>query len=244
MLALNISPATETTLPRVSRYRVWSQPELRSHSLAAVSGERLYLAASARQLPLHLPPIAADIEFERSLGTAVQAIDLNSIQRLTLDLTSNTVEIATRARDDELLQHSVHFTTSESADTFFTRLWQRLGSNVTLVPYSPGTWRLMRLPCMLLFGVLFITAIIVAAWSVLEDLDPQATAWLSTPWICAMGGMAAAAVQVWLYRRLTTPPTTLELIRAKGGSRAEGRMCGTVPADSRVNASAGEPRVA
>jgi hypothetical protein len=34
--------------------------------------------------------------------------------------------------------------------------------------------------------------------------------------VCALGGAVAAASQVWLYRRLTTPPASLELVRSDG----------------------------
>jgi hypothetical protein len=46
--------------------------------------------------------------------------------------------------------------------------------------------------------------------SVLE----RALGWMDWRGVCALGGIAAAATQVWLYRRLTRPPVALELTRA------------------------------
>ena len=38
--------------------------------------------------------------------------------------------------------------------------------------------------------------------------------WMDWRAVCACGGAAAAASQVWLYRRVTQPPTKLEVIRS------------------------------
>ena len=39
-----------------------------------------------------------------------------------------------------------------------------------------------------------------------------ALAWLDWRAVCGLGGIAAAVIQVWLYRRLTQPPVSLELL--------------------------------
>jgi hypothetical protein len=106
------------------------------------------------------------------------------------------------------------------------------------VPYQRDWWALARAPLAILGIVLVATAILAMALSIHDELGAGHAAasvtvpgddrpvlvskatlgtlagWLDWRVVCGAGGVAAAAVQVWLYRRLTTPPVSLELARA------------------------------
>jgi hypothetical protein len=213
MLKLNFAPTTETVLPGINRFRVWTHPDICSHSLAALSLERLYLAALDQPLPMNLTDGAVDIEFDNFLGLATNTVEFTSIKKINLCLITNTVEITAVTGHREPLQVALTFATPMSADSFFTRLWHRLGDNLTLKPYSQLTGNVIRIPLSVLLGALVITALLVGTLSVMEDISPDLGAGLSWQVVCALGGIATAIGQVWLYRRLTTPPVNLELIR-------------------------------
>src|SRR5207253_8231765 len=101
-------------------------------------------------------------------------------------------------------------------------------------------WSLARGPLALLLGALVVTAVLALVLNVFEDMaSARAASQVSTPglgelgskmnlpkspleallgwldWrvVCGLGGVAASLSQVWLYRRFTTPPASLELIR-------------------------------
>lgn len=216
MLALNFAPPPETTLPGVTRRRVWAHPELCSHSLCVLTFDRLYLAPLAGSpKPETVGAVEAGADLDLLLGPLTTVLDLDAVRQLKLDLLTNTVVIEYAGRGDTTRRVVVTFATPEAADMCFTRLWRRLGMDFTLSPYARDTWSLVRGPLLLLLGILLMTALAVAAISLFEDAGPQPTATTGFSWktVCALGGIAAAASQVWLYRRLTTPPVALELVR-------------------------------
>ena len=164
------------------------------------------------------PPETTRTEVEADLDTLVgpeaTAFDQANIRRLRLDLLTNAVvvEYAGEMGTDRL---TIPFATAEAADAYFTRLWRRLGDSFALAPHSRDTWSLVRGPLLLLLGVLVIVAVCVGALSVIEDAGPRPVA-IGFDWkmVCALGGTVAALSQVWLYRRITSPPVALELIRS------------------------------
>jgi hypothetical protein len=203
MPGLKVAPPPETPFPGTSPRRRWAHPELRSHALLVLNFDRLYLAPSDGEFD-------AGNDLNELLDPSATVIDLADVRRLKLDLMSNTVVIE---HSGEWL--AVTFATPEAADACFARLWRQLGDGFSLAPYSRDTWSLVRGPLLLLLGVLAAVAVCVAALSVLEDAGPERPA-VGFDWktICAVGGVIAAASQVWLYRRLTTPPVALELVRS------------------------------
>lgn len=238
MPVLHASPIA-TAAPN-QRRRLWKQAELRSHSLVVLTADQLRLA------PLSGPPraeIIAAIEsggdLDDLLGPLATALELSAIRRVNLDLLANTVVIDYQGAGRGLSRLTIVFSTSESADACFTRLWRRLGQHCELLPYQRDRWALARTPLLALAGVMLLTLTLVTGLSVLEEshahperlvnssaagehaaptnIYPDAPAivprWFDWRFACGLGGIAAALVQIWLYRRLTQPPTVLELAR-------------------------------
>lgn len=211
--------ALETTAPGVNRRRTWAHPELASHSLLVLTFERLHLA------PLAGPPkpevvaaVEAGADLDAVLGPLAVVIDLVAVRRLHLDLDANTIVVEYAGAGLGTSRVRVTFATPEAADACFTKVWRRLGDGLRLTPHRPGGWALARGPLILLAGALLVTAAVVSVLSVVEDTASGRgpgvlPAWLGWKTVCGLGGAAAAASQVWLYRRLTTPPAGLELVR-------------------------------
>jgi hypothetical protein len=146
-----------------------------------------------------------------------------------LDLVGNslTIEYATSGPGKSCVR--ITFATAEAADACFTKIWRRLGEGYQLAPYQRDTWNTVRAPVLLLGLILFVTAGVSALASLHEDralpgphVEAVAPAgaerrnvldWLSWKVVCGLGGAAAAGSQVWLYRRLTTPPVALDLVK-------------------------------
>jgi len=232
----------ETTLPGHTRRRVWSHPEVKSHSLVVLTFNRLHVA------PLTGTPraetrtaIESGADLDELFGPLAIVVDLAKVRRVKLDLLTNSLKIEYVNGGPGTNWLTVVFAKPETADICFTKLWRRLGNSCQLLPYQRDSWSLARTPLMLLAAVLLATAAMALALSVFEDMaSARAAAQVSTPdsgemgnkgtlprsplevvfgwldWrvVCAVGGFGAAAAQVWLYRRLTRPPVSLELIRS------------------------------
>jgi hypothetical protein len=206
---------------------MWSHPELSSHSLLALTHDRIYLAPlSGSPKSTTLAAIEAGADLDDLLGPLTTVIDLASIRYLKLDLLTNSLsfEYAGVTRKRSLLR--ITFATPKAADACFTKIWRRLGREFQLAPYARDAWHAVRGPLALLSLILVATAILAGLLSINEDMAatrhalPSRSTWVSSfdwlSWkvVCGMGGVAAACSQVWLYRRLTAPPESLELIRA------------------------------
>ncbi|MBP3958074.1 hypothetical protein J8F10_22705 [Gemmata sp. G18] len=218
--------------PGLLARRVWVHPEVKSHSLVVLTFDRL-----------HVAPLAGGAEggtarrgrgrgdLEDLLGPLAVVVELISVQHLKLDLLSNAlvVEYANGLGTSRL---TVVFAGPEAADLCFTKLWRRLGDGYKLRPYQRDPWTLARGPLVMLVGVLVATAALALTLSAFEDMaSARAVARLAadgkalpkTPleyllgwmsWrVCAAGGVAAGASQVWLYRKLTRPPVSLEVTK-------------------------------
>ncbi len=233
--------ALGAALPSVTKRRTWVHPELVSHSLVVLTLERLYLAPLVGDpKPETLAAVNAGGDLDSILGSLATTIDLVSVRRLKLDLLTNSLIIEYLGRGHETSRATITFATPEAADACFTKLWRRIGDGLQLTDYQRDSWQLARGPLMLLLAALVATAALAVVLSVFEDFESARAAnkagvtavgplgdpveipktplealigWMNWKVVCAVGGVVAAASQVWLYRRLTTPPVCLELNR-------------------------------
>lgn len=226
MPALDVYPS-DTEIPGLVKRRVWSYPELRSHSVMVLTLRRLHLAPLAGvPKPEALAAIDKGIDLEKILGPLTTVVDLDTVRRVKLDLLTNSIVIDYAAGGHAGVRATVVFKNADDADACFSKLWRRLGETFVLTPYKRPSWTLARTPLTLLFGVLVATAVLVFGLSVAEDAATARAAegvaktaldatlgWLDWKVVCGVGGVLAAGLQVWLYRRLTQPPVRLELVR-------------------------------
>src|SRR4051794_33053509 len=238
MPALN-PPAAETATHGQIRRRVWKHPELRSHSLLVLTTDQLRLTPLAGDpKPETVAAVEQGAGLDEVLDPLATVIDLSAVRRATLDLLSNSLvlEYAAGTRRTRLV---VSFATPDAADVCFTKLWRRLGDSCRLARPERDWSALARTPLAVLAAVLLLTAALAVGLHLTEDaaahgsvsvagaggpgthaplprspLDALA-GWLNWRVVCGVGGAVAAVVQVWLYRRLTQPPASLELVRAE-----------------------------
>jgi hypothetical protein len=239
MPVLNSTPL-DTTIPGHTRRRLWSHPELSSHSVLVLTFDRFYLAPLAgTPKSATLAAIEAGADLDDLLGPLTTVIDLDNIRQLRLELVANSLTIEYEGRGLKRSRVRLTFATPEAADACFTKIWRRLGDDYQLAPYKRDAWHSMRSPLALLAFILLVTAVLAGMVSIYEDmasthLSPSNHAaaglpiekveaaksywsvffgWMNWKVVCGLGGVAAACSQVWLYRRLTTPPESLELIK-------------------------------
>ena len=225
-----------TALPGGARRRAWAHPELRSHALMVLTFDRLYAAPlPGAPGPQALAAVEAGDDLDALCGPLAVVIDLISVRRVRLDLLSNALAVEYAKGGLGTARLTVVFADPEAADACYTKLWRRLGDGFTLQPDARDAWSAARAPLALLIGALLATAALALVLSVIEDTasaraaaaraapgGPKAVAkplpeallgWMDWRAVCAAGGAAAAVAQVWLYRRVTRPPATLELVR-------------------------------
>jgi hypothetical protein len=240
MLGLNSIPL-ESAPPGHARRRTWYHPELSSHTVLVLTFDRLYLAPlTGSPKPEMLAAIESGADLDALLGSLTTVIDVVAMRQLTLDLLTNSLNIEYAGNRLVKGRLRITFATPEAADACFTKMWRRLGDGFQLAPYQRDTWHSIRGPLGLLTIVLLITAVMAGLLSIHEDMaatqisarmNPTATGesavagdlsksqwdtlldWLNWKVICGLGGVGAACSQVWMYRRLTTPPVSLELIK-------------------------------
>jgi hypothetical protein len=235
MLGLNLIPC-ETSIPSHTRRRIWSHPELCSHSILVLSFDQLHatpLAGAPRAETLAAIESGADLE--AVLGPLTTVVDLDRVRRLTLDLLTNSLNIEYAGAGNGTSRLRITFASSKAADSCFTKIWRRLGEDFGLAPYGRDAWHSIRGPLALLAVTLLTTALLAALASVHEDAatshpvnsltsdgvihpSPKTRSdslldWLNWKVVCGLGGAVAACSQVWLYRRLTAPPVSLDLLR-------------------------------
>jgi hypothetical protein len=238
--ALAATPLDATLVAR-SRRRVWVHPELTSHSLLTLTADRLYLAPLAGDpKPEVVTAIEAGADLDDIFGPLAVVIDLVSVRRMDLDLLTNSLTIEYVGTGYGTARQRLTFATPEAADACFTKVWRRLGKGFELAPFRADTWSAVRAPLLLLLGALAATALLVLLLSIFADMSAAREAsrvaapglgelgvqtnipksplevllgWLDWRVVCGVGGVVAAISQVWLYRRLTTPPSSLKLIQ-------------------------------
>lgn len=234
MPTLNAPPPPETAVHGTARRRVWKYPELKSHSLLVLSLDRMHVAPLAGPpKPDTLAAVEAGADLDEVLGPLATVVDLATVRRAKLDLLANALVVEYGGRG----RLTVVFATPEAADVCFTKLWRRLGEECQLVPHARDWWALARTPLTVLALVLLVTAALALGLNLFEDAAARGSVsvagaagpgthaplprgpldavagWLDWRVVCGLGGAAAAAVQVWLYRRLTQPPAALVLVR-------------------------------
>jgi hypothetical protein len=213
-----------------SKRRVWSFPELQSHTMLALTTGELYLAPLTGEPREGLVAAAeADGNLDELFGPLATVVELASVTMAKLDLLANslTVDIA---RGRQASRITLVFATPEAADSCFSRIWRRLGPGCDLRSHRRDWRPLVKLPLFCLAVVLALTATLATVVSTANEMPAKGAATslnmpgepvLSGPlrgidwrWICAAGGAAAAATQVWLWRRVTQPPVSLEVVRS------------------------------
>ncbi|MBM3980723.1 MAG: hypothetical protein FJ304_10640 [Planctomycetes bacterium] len=230
------APSLDNTLPGATRRRVWASPDVRSHSVVVLTVERLHVAPltgapKPEIVAATVAAIAGCDDIDDLLGPFALSVDLASVRGVTLDLHTNSLIVEYAKGGTATAALTVVFATPETADACFTKLWRRLGDGYKLQPYRRDAWASARAPLTLLIGALLATMALALLLSVFEDmaaaragapdgapaspLAPLARLldWMDWRAVCALGGAAMAAAQVWLYRRLTRPPAALELYR-------------------------------
>jgi hypothetical protein len=214
-----------TQPPGFAKRRIWTAPELVSHAAAVLTQARLYL------VPGNAPPPAESVRAvetgadpAEAFGALVTVINLGSVRTVTHDLLANTVHLDALAGSGMTgtwtSRATLAFASAEPADALFTKLWRRLGDAYKLRPDRPPTSQAVQAPLAVLAGVLIATALLVIAANAAADAGPTTPAWLvpfgrlSWQVVAVAGGIAAAFVQIWMYRRLTRPPQRLELVKS------------------------------
>lgn len=209
---------SDTGIPGLTRRRVWAMPEVTSHSLIVLTLPRIYLAPSSGvPNPALVAAIDKGADVETLLGPFATVVDLVRVTRVHHDMVANRVRLEYLSPNGGTARVAMTFATAEGADALFAKIWRRLGTEFRLFPYRPEAWTLARVPGLAILGVLASTAILALARNALDDVAGQRLPWLDRlpGWqlVCGLGGAAAAALTVWLYRRLTGPPERLELAR-------------------------------
>jgi hypothetical protein len=221
MPTLKLPPAPiDTAAPGLTRRRVWQAPAVRSHALVALTFSRLYLAPANFSVPAGTAEaIQEGADLGSVLGPLATVIDLPTVRGVTHDLVTNTISIAyrptlaTRSGAIPTGQVVIQFDTHEAADEVFTKLWRRVADRVQLVQDRRPTWDLIRTPLAAIGGALAATiGLSVACLGLADAGTPDAGGFAPDwRWVCGLGGAVLAGLQVWLYRRWTTPPSKLEL---------------------------------
>ena len=236
-----VAPTTDTH-PAVpgTRRRVWAAPAVRSHGLVVLTGDRMVLSADhAPPRPEVRAAVEAGADLDDLLGSLATTVELSRVRRATLDLLRNAVTVG-YAGPSGPARVRVAFGTPDAADAFFTKLWRRLGRDFTLRPYRRDAWTQAAAPLGLLAAVLLVTTVLAVTISGFDSFAadrpvgavsvPAAGAlgspgdgsesalerwlgWMDWRVVCGLGGAAAAGTQVWLYRRLSTPPSRLDVAR-------------------------------
>jgi hypothetical protein len=226
-LAVPAAPV-DTCPPGTTRRRVWQAPAVRSHALLALTYTRLYLApAGPPPRPETVAAILDGANLDDTFGPLAVAIDLAAVSRVYLDLTSNALVIEydpTRGRPGSgvvgrkpRVEVALAFADHATADEVYTKVWRRLGPNFDLKTHGTATAESARRPLTVMAAVLAATAATALASALVSDLtDPPdlLAAFAALDWrvVCGLGGAVLAGLQLWLYRRLTAPPTALELV--------------------------------
>ncbi len=230
MMATVARPASpvDATIPGRTRRRVWSAPAVTSHSLLALTFQKLHLAPAGSDVrPDTVPAIQNGGDLDAIFGPFGTVVDLASVTWVRFDLLKNSLTLeypqgagsgAIRSRGGKACaQVVIGFADHETADEVYTKIWRRLGDRVELKPYRRHLRELGRLPLAIMAGVLFATALLAVAANVSADGargDGGLLAGLRRldwRWVCGTGGAVLALLQVRVYRTFTKPPTHLEL---------------------------------
>ncbi len=212
----NAASPSNTTIPGLAQRRVWKAPEVTSHSLVVLTLPRLYLT------PMTGSPkteVISQLETVRAvdafLGPLATVIDMHTIRRVRLELAEHTITIDHPMANSPNGRTIITFADGKVADSFFAKMWRRLGDGYQLKTFAPEWWTLARLPVVFMAAAIVFTAITSMALNALSDAGAEhhPVAGVLPNWriVCAVGGGAVAAAQLWLYRMASRPPERLEL---------------------------------
>ncbi len=230
MIATAAPPSTapDIGIPGLARRRVWAAPAVVSHSLLALTFQKLHLAPTGANVrPDAIAAIRTGADLEQTFGPFGTVVELANVSRVRFDLLANALTLeylhgegsgAIRLRGQAPKARVViEFADHETADEVYTKIWRRLGDRVELKPYRRDFRELGRVPVALMIGISVATALLVAAIQVAAESGPSvnpvfaALRGFDWRWVCGVGGAALAVLQVRVYRAFTQPPTHLEL---------------------------------
>jgi len=229
MPTLALDPAIDTTVPGLTRRRIWLAPAIQSHSMVVLTLTKISLAPAAITVsPQVAQRIQNGADIESTLGDLITTIDISTIHRVKFDLVTNslTIEYHLQASRQTRGGHTgnlgqacrvvLAFAEHDPADEVYTKLWRRLGERFELKKLSRDPWELARFPVAVMGGILVLTTVFGILGNAATDAEQTTSFWrhfASYDWrmVCGFGGASLAVLQVWLYRRLTQPPKELEL---------------------------------
>lgn len=225
-LGAHAGPDVATMPPGFVKRRIWVAPEVTSHAAIVLSATKLTLVPGTQPpRPELVDAVRAGAEPGEAFGPLVTVVHLGAVRSVAHDLIDNTVQLDAAAGTGTTgawtSRATVTFAAAEPADALFSKLWRRLGDDYKLRPDRPPAALAVRAPLAALAGILLATGLVAFGANAAADYGPAAPGWLAPlnglDWrlVATLGGIAAAIVQVGLYRRLTRPPVRLELI--KGG---------------------------
>jgi hypothetical protein len=216
----------DTSLPGLTRRRIWQMPAVRSHSLITLTLAKLYLAPLADTVkPETVQAIENGADLEATFGPLGTVVDLDKVQRVKLDLIQNTLVLeyarsvpsGSGASGMPLARVVMEFVSAETADEVYSKVWRRLSDQLEQRENKNNGWELARVPVAFTAGILLATLSLSLVANAVADT--QAASGLLKPFasadwriVCGIGGVAMAAIQIWLYRRMNRPPTLLELV--------------------------------
>lgn len=205
---------SDTTIPGLAQRRVWKAPEVTSHSLVVLTLPRLYLTPMTGTPKTEVIGQLQTVRMvDAFLGPLATAIDLHTVRRVKLDLATQAVTIDHLTGNDPRARTVIQFATGEAADSFFAKLWRRLGDGYQLKTIAPEWWTLARVPLVFIAAAILFTALAAMGLNALSDWGAGKLGRALPNWreACIVGGGIVAAAQVWLYRVSTHPPERLEL---------------------------------
>lgn len=212
---------SNTNPPGLVRRRVWSAPDVKSHSLVVLTLPRLYLTPmTGIQKPELIAAIEQGADVDTILGPLATVVHLHAVRRVRLDLLTNTLHIEYTVSGTGTTRVAVTFATAEVADAVFSKLWRRLGAEFQLKPLQSGPMAVTRGPIIAILTVLLIAGLSAIGLNALRDIAASRQ-WAYAEmlpdwrWICGLAGAVAALLTIWLYRRLTSPPERLDLVRGE-----------------------------
>ena len=209
---------SDTTIPGLSQRRVWKAPDVTSHSLVVLTLPRLYLTPMTGEPKTEVIGQLQTVRMvDAFLGPLATAIDLHAVRRVKFELAAHAVTIDHFTDNDPKARTVIQFATGAAADSFFAKLWRRLGDGYQLKTFAPEWWMIARVPLVFIAAMILFTALAATGLNALSDwgADRGGLGRVLPDWraACILGGGIVAAAQVWLYRLSTQPPERLELIQ-------------------------------
>jgi len=222
MPVLQHASTLDTMLPGEARRRIWSAPDIISHSLITLTLAKLYFASGKTKADT-VQSIQAGADLDETFGPIATVVELSTITRIKLELITNTLTIEYRANSRSPARVTIQCASHETADEIYSKLWRRLGDDFEVRGNQDHSHEAARKPIIVIAAVMLCTIVFAmlanfAADRVLlngESSSAILKAFAIVDWkvIGAIGGGVLAILQVWLYRTLTVPPTQLELVK-------------------------------